>query len=114
MDIPRGSDSTETADDLDAWYASLSPQQLANCAWLERIEQQVGSKAPWYFYEFKALPQTCVDGKYIQELDWTAWYRVLLEEATGASPGKCVVDWERWWAAKGYPPIPAQPRDYSE
>ena len=108
MDIPRGMLRTETADDLESWYASISPQLLTNCETLVRIEQQVGSKAPWYFYEFKASQEACVDGKYVQELDWTAWYRGLLQEATGASPGKCLVDWERWWAEKGYPPIPSE------
>jgi len=113
-DIPRGTLSTESADDLEKWYASLSPRLLANCVTLSRIEQQVGSKAPWYFYELKAMPEACIDGKYAQELDWTAWYRRLLEEATGASPGKCLAGWERWWAEKGYPPIPAQSRNRSE
>jgi len=44
----------------------------------------------------------CVDGKYVAELDWTAWYRRLLEEATDAAPGMCVSNWEQWWAEKGY------------
>ncbi len=106
MDIPRGSLSIESADDYDEWYASLTPQLLANCNTLAQLEKRVGSKAPWYFYEFKAQPAGCVDGRYVQELDWTAWYRRLLEQATHASPGKCIADWERWWAAQGYPPIP--------
>jgi hypothetical protein len=114
MDIPRGMLRAESANDLEEWYASLSPRLLANCATLSRIEQQVGSKAPWYFYEFKAMPEACVHGSYAQELDWTAWYRGLLQETTGASPGKCLADWERWWAEQGYPPIPARPRHHSE
>jgi hypothetical protein len=111
MDIPRGALQTQTAEVWEEWYRSLAPELLANCETLARMEKQVGSKAPWYFYEFKAMPEACVDGKYGPELDWTAWYRGLLEEATGASPGKCLGDWERWWAGKGYPPIPSQPAE---
>lgn len=106
MDIPRGSLAIESADEYDAWYASLSRKELANCEALAEIEREVGSKAPWYFYEFKSLPSACADGKCGMELDWTAWYRSLLEKATGASPGKCLSDWEQWWREKGYPPIP--------
>jgi hypothetical protein len=111
IDIPRGALQTQTSDDVDSWYESLSPRLLANCETLHRIEQQVGSKAPWYFYQFKAMPSACDSGgEYRNELDWTAWYRGMLEEATGASPGKCVSDWERWWSEKGYEAIPDQTR----
>lgn len=111
MDIPRGMLRTQTADEWDRWYSSLSPQLLANCEILVKIEKQVGSKAPWYFYEFKAMTPACIDGHYGHELDWTAWYRDLLEKSTGASPGKCVADRERWWAQKGYPSVPNQPTE---
>lgn len=110
MDIPRGSLSIESADEYEQWYASLPPQNVRNCDVLTAMAKRIGSKAPWYFYEFKAQPSGCVGGKYGAELDWTAWYRGLLETETHASPGKCVADWERWWAAQGYPPVPAQQR----
>jgi len=109
MDIPRGSLSTESAKEYDQWYASLSRESESNCILLAEMEVKVNSKAPWYFYEFKAMPPGCIDGKYVAELDWTAWYRRLLEEATGATPGLCVSNWEEWWAAKGYSPVPQQP-----
>jgi len=109
LDIPRGSLPTESADEYDAWYSSLPPESEESCNLLAKIETQVGSKAPWYFFEFKAMPPRCVDGHYESELDWTAWYRRLLEEATGAAPGLCVLDWERWWVANGYPALPKRP-----
>lgn len=111
MDIPRGSLSAESADDYDQWYASLSERSVANCVALASLEAKVGSKAPWYLYELKGLPSGCVDGVFTTELDWTAWYRRLLEEATGATPGKCLSDWDRWWASKGYPPVPERAED---
>jgi len=106
IDIPRGTLPITSADEYDAWYASLTPRQIENCRTLARAEKKAGSKAPWYLYEYKAMPRACKDGKYANELDWTAWYRGLLEESTHASPGKCVEDWERWWAQRGYPAIP--------
>jgi hypothetical protein len=109
IDIPRGSLYIESADEYDVWYSSLSPESEANCLLLAKTEPIVGSKAPWLFYEFKAMPPGCVDGRYVAELDWTAWYRHLLEEATGARPGPCVSNWEQWWAKKGYPPLPHRP-----
>jgi hypothetical protein len=111
IDIPRGALPILTANDVDDWYDSLSPRELENCETLHRIEQQVGSKAPWYFYLFKAMPAACEHGTYLNELDWTGWYRGLLEEATGASPGKCLEDWERWWSEKGYSAIPDPRRE---
>lgn len=107
VDIPRGVLDFESAAEYDAWYASLTPRLVANCIEIARIEKVVGSKAPWYFYEYKARPRACAGGKFSgSEEDWTAWYRGLLAEATHASPGKCVEDWERWWSKKGYPAIP--------
>lgn len=108
-DIPRGSLRMESAVDYEEWYSSLTPQLIENCVVLARIEKRVGSRAPWYFYELLARPRACVDGKYVMEEDWTAWYRSLLEDATRASPGKCVSDWQRWWEAKGYERVPEQP-----
>ena len=106
IDIPVGALPSESAAEYDEWYASLNEAEIQNCVLLASIEAQLDSKAPWYFYEFKGRPKACVNGLYGAEGDWTAWYRDLLAEATGASPGKCVADWERWWSAKGYPAIP--------
>jgi hypothetical protein len=92
MDIPRGTLHDESAA----------------CVTLRSIEARVGSKAPWYLYELEGLEPACVNGRFVGELDWVSWYRRLLEKATGASPGKCLSDWKRWWAAKGYPPVPAR------
>jgi hypothetical protein len=109
LDIPRGNLESESAAEYEQWYSSLTPAELANCATLSSIEARVGSKAPWYLYEIEGLEPACVNGKYVGELDWVAWYRGLLEKATGASPGKCLSDWQRWWASKGYPPVPERP-----
>lgn len=109
IDIPRGSLPLQSAEEYDAWYDSLSAHEKSNCEFVAKLVNQIGSKAAWYLYEFKAMPPTCVDGKKVPELDWTGWYRRLLEEATGASPGVCVADWERWWTSRGYPTAPDQP-----
>lgn len=109
MDIPRGSLPLESAGEYDKWYSSLAHESELNCVLLAKIEAEIGSKAPWYFFELKAMPPGCVDGKQVPELDWTGWYRRLLEEATAAAPGVCVSDWERWWAAQGYPALPKRP-----
>lgn len=108
-DIPVGMLRTMTAQEYDRWYSSLTPQEIRNCEILTSLEKRVGSKAPWYFYEFKALKDRYKEKCGGPELDWVAWYRGLLEEATHASPGKCVTDWESWWAKQGYAPIPALP-----
>lgn len=106
LDIPRGTLATESAADDDQWYAGLTPRQVANCVEIARIETVVGSKAPWYLYELRERPRACIGGKFAAEEDWTAWYRGLLAEATHASPGLCLEDWERWWVKKGYPSVP--------
>jgi hypothetical protein len=109
QDIPVGAlDGIMSARDYDAWYAGLTPGDIGRCRTLAQLQQKVGSLAPWYFYAYKGQLHDCVDGR-ASEIDWAAWYRELLQHATGANPGECEADWENWWKSQGYPPVPDNP-----
>ena len=108
-DIPVGSLPALSAADYNQWYSELDDETLQTCRDLTRLQSQVGSLAPWYFYAYTGQYHQCVEGK-AHEIDWATWYRDLLTEATGANPGECERDWLQWWSSKGYAPIPEHPR----
>ena len=105
-DIVRGSLAEMSANEYDEWYSDLSASTISDCETLSAIQTRMKSLAPWYFYEFKGLPQNCHHDELVAELDWTAWYRELLEKETGVHPGKCVEAWDRWWLSAGYSAVP--------
>jgi hypothetical protein len=108
-DIPRGGLGMLSAAEYNRWYASLSPEEISNCETLAKLRADTGSLAPWFFYAYKTQRPRCVDGE-TAEIDWAAWYRSLMEKATGAHPGPCQEDWERWWNSKGYTRVPDPPK----
>jgi hypothetical protein len=107
-DIPVGGMASMSARELNSWYSKLSRKDLATCKTLVKLQADVGSLAPWYFYAYKGEEHRCVGGR-AEEIDWATWYRELLEKATGANPGNCESDWERWWSSKGYDRVPDPP-----
>ena len=105
-DLVRGGLAITSAEEYNEWYSGLSTKTISDCRTLTALQERTHSLAPWYFYEFRGLPQNCDGDNLIAELDWTRWYRDLLEKETGAHPGKCVAAWDRWWRSQGYLPVP--------
>jgi hypothetical protein len=112
-DIPVGGLNIRSADDYNRWYSRLTPRDIATCKTLAALQTKIGSLAPWYFYAYKGEDHQCVDG-HAHEIDWAFWYRGLLAKATGANPGECESDWERWWSSKGYGRVPDHPHSDGE